>query len=115
MNNFHIINFQSPHGTTEFLIGHAAVLFLLTPHLSHCLRLQKLEDALTTVLPLQEALVPLWVDEDVPDELPQVSASRRWRNQPQLVHWRSSISLLVFSCYSFFSVFLPCLLFFAVQ
>lgn len=75
-------NIESPHGTAEFLVGHAAVLLLLTPHLSHRLRLEELEDALATVLPLQQTLVPLWVDEDVPDEFPQVSASRCCRNQP---------------------------------
>lgn len=108
---------QSPHGTTEFLIGHAAVLLLLTPHLSHCLWLEELEDALTTVLPLQEALVPLWVDEDVPDEFPQVSASRRWKNQPRLARQWSVFNIFfgIFLQLIFFDVFLPCLLFFVVQ
>lgn len=61
---------NSPHGTTEFLICHAAVLLLLTPHLSHSLRLEELKDTLATVFPLHQALVFFWVDENVPDELP---------------------------------------------
>lgn len=70
---------NSPHGTAEFLVCHAAVLLLLAPHLSHSLGLQKLKDTLAAVLPLHEALVPLWVDQNVPNELPQVSATRRCR------------------------------------
>lgn len=61
---------NSPHGTAEFLICHAAVLLLLAPHLSHSLRLEELKDTLTAVLPLHQALVPLWVDQNVSDELP---------------------------------------------
>lgn len=65
----------SPHGAAELLVGHAAVLFLLSPQVSHGLRLEELEDALTAVLPLHQALVLLWVDQDVPDELPQVGST----------------------------------------
>lgn len=61
---------DSPHGTTELLVGHAVVLLLLAPHLSHGLGLEELEDPLAPVLPLHESLVLLGVDENVPDELP---------------------------------------------
>lgn len=67
---------DSPHGAAQLLVRHAAVLLLLTPHLSHGLRLQELKDALAAILPLHQALVPLGVDEDVSDELPKVSSSR---------------------------------------
>ena len=62
----------SPHGPAQLLVGHAAVLLLLAPHLSHGLRLDELEDAVAPVLPLHEPLVLLGVDQDVPDELPQM-------------------------------------------
>lgn len=65
---------RSPHGPAELLVGHAAVFLLLAPQLGHGLGAQELEDALPPVLPLHEALVELRVDEDVPDELPQVRA-----------------------------------------
>ena len=61
---------NSPHGPAEFLVRHAAVLFLLAPHLGHSLGLQELKDTLPAVLPLHQALVPLGVDQNVPDELP---------------------------------------------
>lgn len=66
---------RSPHGPAQFLIRHATVFLLLAPQLGHGLGPQKLENALLPVLPLHEALVELRVDEDVPDELPQVGAS----------------------------------------
>lgn len=70
-----------PHGAAEFFIGHAAVLLLLPPQLGHSLRLEELEDTLTAVLPLHQSLVLvlLWVDQDVPNELPQVCPTRRYR------------------------------------
>lgn len=69
-----------PHGAAEFFIGHAAVLLLLPPQLGHSLRLEELEDALTAVLPLHQSLVlvQLWVDQDIPNELPQVGPSGRY-------------------------------------
>lgn len=66
---------SSPHGPAQLLIGHVAVLFLLAPQLGHSLGAQELEDAFMPILPLHEALIELWVDEDVPDELPQVGTS----------------------------------------
>lgn len=67
---------NSPHGTAEFFVRHAAVLLFLAPHLSHSLRLEELKDTLAAVLPLHQTLVSVWVDQNVPDELPQVSATR---------------------------------------
>lgn len=64
-----------PHGSAQLLIGHAAVFLFLAPELSHGFRAQELEDALAPVLPLHEPLVQLGVDQDVPDELPQVGTS----------------------------------------
>lgn len=64
-----------PHGAAQLLVSHAAVLLLLAPHLRHGLGLEELEDPLPAVLPLQQTVVLLGVDEDVPDELPQVSAA----------------------------------------
>lgn len=61
---------NSPHGTAEFLIRHAAVLFLLAPHLCHGLGFEELKDTLTAVLPLHQALVPLRVDQNISDEFP---------------------------------------------
>lgn len=61
---------NSPHCTTEFLVRHAGVLFLLSPHLSHSLRFEELKNTLAPVLPLHQALVHFWVDQNVPDELP---------------------------------------------
>lgn len=63
-----------PHGPAQLLVGHVAVLLLLPPQLGHSLGTQELEDALMPVLPLHEALIELWVDEDVPDKFPQVGA-----------------------------------------
>ncbi|KAK6321099.1 hypothetical protein J4Q44_G00080750 [Coregonus suidteri] len=42
--------------------------------LGHSLRLEELEDTLVAVLPLHQTLVLvlLWVDQDVPNELPQM-------------------------------------------
>lgn len=65
----------SPHGPAQLLIGHVAVFLLLAPQLGHSLRAQELENTLVPVLPFHEAFVELRVDEDVPDELPQVGAS----------------------------------------
>lgn len=42
----------SPHGPAELLVGHAAVVLLLPPQLSHGLRFQEPEDALRPVFPL---------------------------------------------------------------
>jgi len=66
---------HSPHRSAQLLVGHAAVLLLLPPELSHRLGAQELEDALTSVLPLHQPLVQLGVDQDVTDELPQMSSS----------------------------------------
>lgn len=64
-----------PHGSAQLLVGHAAVFLLLAPELSHRFRAQELEDPLPPVLPLHQPLVQLGVDQDVPDELPQVGTS----------------------------------------
>lgn len=66
----------SPHSPAQFLVSHAAVFLLLPPQLGHGLGLQELEDAVSAVLPLHQALVLLRVDEDVTDELPQVCTAR---------------------------------------
>lgn len=87
---------NSPHGTAEFFIRHAAVLLFLAPHLSHRLRLEKLKDTLATVLPLHQTLVPLWVDQNVPDEFPQVSATRRCRQT--VGHHELNVFLCVHGC-----------------
>lgn len=64
-----------PHGSTELLVRHAAVLLLLPPKLSNSFGLQELEDAVPTVLPLHQALVLLRMDQDVSDKLPKVGSS----------------------------------------
>lgn len=60
----------SPHSSAQFLISHAAVFLLLTPELSHSLRLQELKDTISAILPLHQALVLLRVDQNVTDEFP---------------------------------------------
>lgn len=64
-----------PHGSTELLIRHAAVLLLLPPELSNSFGLQELEDAIPAVLPFHQTLVLLRMDQDVPDKLPKVGSS----------------------------------------
>lgn len=64
-----------PHGPTELLIRHAAVLLLLPPELSNRFGLQELEDAIPAVLPFHQTLMLLRVDQDVPDKLPKVGSS----------------------------------------
>lgn len=74
-----------PHGPAQLLIGHVAVLFLLAPELGHGLRAEELEHTLMPVLPFHEAFVELRVDEDVSNELPQMSTSGGYKGRfPQL-------------------------------
>lgn len=75
----------SPHGAAEFFICHTGVLLLLAPHLSHGLRLEELEDTLVAVLPLHQTLVLFRVNQDIPDEFPQVSATRCCQDTKSLV------------------------------
>jgi len=50
-----------PHGSTQLLISHAAVVLPPPPQLGHGLRLEEAEDPLGPVLPLDESRVPLRV------------------------------------------------------
>ena len=70
-----------PHGPAELLVGHATVLFLLSPQLCDSLRLEELEDPLPPVFPFHQAWVLLLVDKDVPDELPKVGSTGRCRER----------------------------------
>lgn len=70
-----------PHGPAQLLIGHVAVLFLLPPELGHGLRAEELEHTLMPVLPFHEAFVELRVDEDVSNELPQMSTSGGYKRK----------------------------------
>ncbi len=65
-----------PHRSTEFLVGHTAVIFLLAPKLSHSFRFKEAENPLGAILPFDQAGVALGVQENVPDELPQVRSTR---------------------------------------
>lgn len=76
---------SSPHGTAQLLISHAAIFLLLAPHLSHSLGLEELEHPFSTVLPLHQTLVLLWVNQDVSNELPQVSTARSCGQEEQQV------------------------------
>lgn len=64
-----------PHGSTELLVRHAAVLLLLPPQLSHGFGLEELEYAIPSVLPLHQTLVLLRVNQDISDKLPKVGSS----------------------------------------
>lgn len=65
-----------PHRSTEFLVGHTAVIFLLAPKLSHSFRFKEAENPLGAILPFDQAGVALGVQENVSDELPQVRPTR---------------------------------------
>lgn len=63
---------EVPHRPAELLIGHTAVIFLLSPQLSHGFGFEKTKHPVWTILPFDKPGVTLRVQQDVSDKLPQV-------------------------------------------
>ena len=72
---------DSPHGSAELLVRHIRVLFAHAPHARDFLGPDDPEDALASVLPANQRRVSLGVEQQVPDELPQVQHPVRYNIQ----------------------------------
>ena len=65
---------HSPHCTAQFLVVHARVALLVAPQLAHSLRVDDPKHTVLLVLPANDRRVCDRVQQQVPDELPQVVA-----------------------------------------
>ncbi len=65
----------SPHGSAEFLVGHAGVVLDGAPEAGQVLALDDAEDALVDVLPAHHARAVLGFVQQVADELPQFAVA----------------------------------------